>query len=145
MTPERLVIGIGNPDRGDDAAGVQVARKVHGGRVIVWADCSVLMDLWDAHDDVIIVDAMNSGLPPGTIQRFDAGDKPLPARAFPSTHAFGVAETVELARSLGKLPDHLIVFGIEVADVELGMHLSDEVADAVDRVAHEIDTMLGGG
>lgn len=144
MTPERLVIGIGNPDRGDDAAGVLVARKVHGGRVIEWADCSVLMDLWDSHDDVIIVDAMNSGLPPGTVQRFDVLAEQLPARAFPSSHAFGVAETIELARSLGRLPDRLVVYGIEVADLELGMHLSEEVAEAVDRLALEIDAELGG-
>lgn len=144
MTPERLVIGIGNPDRGDDAAGVRVARKVHGGRAIEWADCSVLMELWDAHDDVIVVDAMNSGLPPGTVCRFDALSEQLPARAFPSTHAFGVAETVELARSLGRLPERLTIYGIEVSDLEVGAHLSGEVADAVDRLAAEIDAELGG-
>jgi hydrogenase maturation protease len=144
MTPERLVIGIGNPDRGDDAAGVQVARKVHGGRTIEWADCSVLMELWDSHDDVIIVDAMNSGLPPGTVCRFDALNEQLPAHAFPSTHAFGVAETVELARSLGRLPKRLTIYGIEVSDLELGAHLSEEVADAVVRLAGEIDAELGG-
>lgn len=145
MTPERLVIGIGNPDRGDDAAGVWVARKVHGGRVIEWADCSVLMDLWDSHDDVIIVDAMSSGRPPGTVRRFDALSERLPATVFPSSHAFGVAETIELARSLGRLLERLTVYGIEVADLELGMQLSDEVADAVERLAHEIDAELGGG
>jgi hydrogenase maturation protease len=145
MSPERLVIGIGNPDRGDDAAGVQVARGVHGGRAIEWADCSVLMDLWDTADHVILVDAMRSGLAPGTVRRFDAHADHLPARTFPTTHAFGVAETVELARSLGRLPERLTVYGIEASDLDVGSRLSDEVADAVHRVVVEIDAELGGG
>jgi len=142
---ERLVIGIGNPDRGDDAAGVRVARSVHRGRVIEWADCSVLMDLWDRVDDVIVVDAMRSGLPPGSVCRFDAGLEPLPARAFPSSHSFGLAETVELARSLDRLPGRLIIYAIEVSDLSIGAELSDDVAEAVERLAAEINAQLGVG
>lgn len=141
--PERLVIGIGNPDRGDDAAGVRVVRNVHGGRVIEWADCSVLMDLWDRVDDVIVVDAMRSGLPPGSVCRFDAGLEPLPSRAFPSSHSFGLAETVELARSLDRLPGRLIIYAIEVSDLSIGAQLSDDVAEAVERLAAEINAQLG--
>lgn len=140
---EHLVIGIGNPDRGDDAAGVLVARKVHGGRVIEWADCSVLMDLWDSADDVIVVDAMFSGLPPGTVRRFDAQDERLPARAFTSTHAMGIAETVELARTLDRLPSRLTVYGIEAGDLSVGADPGMEVVAAVDRVADEINQELG--
>jgi hydrogenase maturation protease len=144
MMAEHLVIGIGNPDRTDDAAGVLVARKVHQGRVLEWADCSVLMDLWDSADDVIVVDAMRSGLPPGTVRRFDAVDERLPARAFPSTHSMGIAETVELARALGRLPLRLTVYGIEAGDLSLGGTPGDEVTAAVDRVAEEINEELGG-
>ncbi len=143
--PERLVIGIGNPDRGDDAAGVLVARRVHGGRAIEWSDCSVLIELWNSADHVIVVDAMRSGLPPGTIRRFDALSEHLPAHTFPTTHAFGVAETVELARAMGKLPQQLTIYGIEASAVDVGSHLSDEVAEAVERVVSEIDSELGDG
>lgn len=145
MNPGRIVIGIGNPDRGDDAAGVLVAREVEGARALEWADCSLLMELWDSHDDVVIVDAMSSGLPPGTVQRFDARDEPLPVRAFASSHAFGVAETIELARSLGKLPERLTVYGIEVSSMEVGAHPSEAIESAVTRVALEINASAGGG
>ena len=139
---EHLVIGIGNPDRGDDAAGVLAARRVHGGRVIEWADCSVLMDLWDSSDDVIVVDAMASGMPPGTVRRFEAQEEKLPARAFTSSHAMGIAEAVELARVLDRLPARLTVIGIEAGDLGTGAEPCPEVVAAAARVADEINEEL---
>jgi hydrogenase maturation protease len=138
-----LIIGIGNPDRGDDAAGVLVARHVHRGRVIEWADCSSLLDLWEDANDVIVIDAMHSGRPAGTIQRFDAWSERLPAGCFVSTHAMGVAETVEMARALDRLPDRLIVYGIEASDVTPGADPCPEVCAAAVEVAAEIDRALG--
>ena len=142
---EHLVIGIGNPDRGDDAAGVLVARRVHGGRIVEWSDCSVLMDLWDTADDVIVVDAMSSGLDAGAVRRFDATSERLPARTFPSSHSFGIAETIELARTLGRLPRQLTVYGIEVSDLEVGARPCPEVLSAVEQVAAAINDELGSG
>lgn len=143
MTSNRLIIGIGNPDRGDDAAGVLAARHVHGGRVIEWADCSMLLDLWEDADDVVVIDAMRSGAPPGTIRRFDVWSEKMPAHAFVSSHAMGVAETVEMARALGRLPRRLIVYGIEAADVGTGVAPCPQVCAAAVEVAAAIDRELG--
>ena len=52
-----------------------------------------------------------------------------------STHAFGAAEAIELARVLGRLPRRLIVVGIEGARFDAGVGLSPEVAAAVEDVA----------
>jgi hydrogenase maturation protease len=52
-----------------------------------------------------------------------------------STHHFGLAEAVELARAVGKLPPKMVVFGIEAERLDLGEGLSPAVADAVDRAA----------
>lgn len=144
MTKAALVIGIGNPDRGDDVAGVLAARHVHRGRVIEWADCSTLLDLWEDADDVIVIDAMRSGRPPGSIERFDAWSERLPARGFVSSHAMGVAETVEMARALDRLPGRLIVYGIEACDVTAGSAPSREVCAAAVEVAAAIDRELEG-
>ena len=137
----RLLIGIGNPDRGDDAAGLEVARRVR------FTDSSQLvngsfelMDLWADADEVIVVDAARSGAPAGTIHRIMADREPLPEGLFStSTHSIGVAETVELARSLGRLPPRLLIYGIEVAEVGLGDGLSREVERAVDQLVEVID------
>ena len=52
-----------------------------------------------------MIDGVSSGAAPGTLHRFEVADEPLPAELFSSsTHALGVAEAVELARELDRLP-----------------------------------------
>jgi hydrogenase maturation protease len=146
-------IGIGNEYRGDDAAGLIVARRLkrrladsftileQGG------DGSALMEAWRGVETVIIIDAVISGAEPGTIHRLDAKTQPLPKDAFRcSTHAFGVAEAIELSRALGELPRSLIVYGIEGKNFAAGVGLSPEVekaaCEAVRRVFAETHVEL---
>ena len=136
---KRRLIGIGNPDRGDDAAGWEVAGMVTSWDVSrLTAGSLSLIDLWCPDDEVVIVDAMKSGAPPGTVVRIDAILNSLPQGAFTSTHAFGPAAVVELARTMERLPRSLIVYGIEVGHVEHGSRMTPAVATAVNRVATEL-------
>jgi hydrogenase maturation protease len=139
-----LVVGVGNAWRGDDAAGLAVARRVRelGGAVAVReleGDASALLDAWEGHAAAAVVDAAVSGAPPGTLHRFWAGRDRLPAPALrSSTHAFGVADAVALARALHRLPDALEVFAIEGESFALGAGLSAPVARAVESLAREL-------
>jgi len=137
-----LVIGVGNRDRGDDGAGPRVAALLRAQDVNAAdhaGDGLALIDLWDNHSVVVIVDAMVTGAAPGTIRRFDATAGPLPREAFAvSSHAFGVAEAVETARALGRLPATVIVYGIEGESFALGTDLTDRVQQACLRVAQDI-------
>lgn len=135
----RLVIGIGHPDRGDDAVGALVVKQLTRARTRLCSDCNDLMDMWAGEDDVVIVDAMRSGAAPGTVIRLDADRAELPARQFSSSHSFGLVETVELARSLGRLPRRLRIYGIEGADFALGALPSPQVTRASAVVAAEIE------
>ena len=135
----RRLIGIGNPDRGDDAAGWEVADRVTSWEVSrLTAGSLSLIDLWHDDDDVVIVDAMKSGAVPGTVVRIDGIAEQLPAGAFASTHAFGPAAVVELARQLGRLPSSLVVYGIEAKTMEHGVVMSPVVAAAVEQVVEEL-------
>ncbi len=128
-----LVIGVGNPWRRDDGAGPAVARALGGA---VTDDPSRLLELWAGAGQAIVVDAAATGAPPGTVHRHDATAGPLPEHAVrTSTHAFGVADAVELARALGRLPERLDVYAIEGADFGHGDGLTAAVADAVDALA----------
>ncbi|HEV2350118.1 MAG TPA: hydrogenase maturation protease [Terriglobia bacterium] len=144
-----LVIGVGNPYRRDDGAGLAAARKLrdlagdssavaeHGG------EGAALLDLWKGAAVLILLDAVQSGAKPGTIHRLDASSQPLPAALFrTSTHAFSIAQAVELARALGELPQRVIVYGIEGKEFESGTGLSGEVEEGVvglvERVRNEI-------
>lgn len=142
----KTVIGIGNPWAGDDAAGLQAARRL---RDFVPADVGVLeetgsplrlLDLWAGAEDTRILDAVYSGAPAGTLHRFDARVGPLPAAVFgaASTHGLGVAEAIELARALGRLPARLTVYGIEGSAFAPGDAMTPEVRRAVARLVKEL-------
>ena len=119
MTRPPIVIGIGNPDRGDDAVGVQVARQVAAERLdlltLEFDDPSEALDAWEPEDTVVVADAIRSGGEPGDIHVVDVLEQKLPAGNWSAggTHALGLAAVVELARSLDLLPKRLVVVGIE--------------------------------
>ncbi len=135
----RIVIGVGNRDRGDDAAGIAVAEQVTGtiSRVVP-SGAMDLYELWTAHDSVVIVDAMRSDATPGTVRHFDVSTTPLPSEAFASTHSFGPATGIELARALGRLPARIEVIGIEVGDLAVGSVMSEPVEAAVEDLVAEL-------
>jgi hydrogenase maturation protease len=149
-----LVIGLGNPLRGDDSVGRIVAagikRRMHPFLKVV--ECSGegtdLMELWADAGTVIVVDAVASGAETGMVHRFDASHLALPVRfKGGSTHAFGLGEAVELARALKQLPRRLIVFGVEGKRFDVGSKLSTEVKKivpyVVDRVVQEARSLHG--
>jgi hydrogenase maturation protease len=130
----RLVIGIGNLLRGDDGVGPTAAT---GGA----STCDGGLDViaaWEGFDDVVVIDAMVSGRPVGTVVVFDAVASPLPVGTLSSTHAIGIAEAVEVARRLGRLPERLTVFGIEAGELAPGGEMSPEVVAAAKTVAAEV-------
>lgn len=145
MTPRTVVIGIGNPMRGDDAAGVAVAERLRervptGVEVVSCAlEPSRLIDAWEGADSVVLVDSVASGAEPGTLHRFDAGDGTVPARVFrSSTHAIGIAETIELARALGRLPHRARVYGVEAGSFVPGAPLTEAVDAGADMAVEAI-------
>ena len=144
-----LVVGIGNPDRGDDGIGPLVVRQL-AGRVAPsitlierTGDALALIEDWAGRDAVVLVDAAAAGTAPGRVHRIDLLEEDLPtdlARA--STHAFGVADTVGLARTLDLLPASVIVYAVEGANFEPGAALSPEVAAAAEEVVSRIAAEL---
>jgi hydrogenase maturation protease len=140
-----LVLGIGNAYRSDDAVGLLVARQVRAAAppgVTVGEESGegvALMDAWEGALRVVLCDAVVSGGVPGTIYRLDAQAGPIPTEFFNySTHAFSVAEAVELARALGRLPPRLIIYGVEGRDFHAGTELSPPVAAAVPELVARI-------
>lgn len=128
------MIGVGNAVRADDAAGLLVARALGG--VELEGDTSALIDLLDGVDEAVIVDAVRTGAPAGTVQRFDAGAAPLPASlsSSASTHLVGLADAIELARALDRLPPRVTVYAIEGERFDTGAPISPRVAAAIDEV-----------
>jgi hydrogenase maturation protease len=135
------IIGCGNRLRGDDGAGILVAEKLRKLGVAAGArtgEAADLIEAWTGADDVIVVDAVVTGAPVGTVQVWN-GQQPVASLSTGgSTHGFGVTEAIELARVLDLLPTRLRVYGIEGRKFELGTEISTEVQHAVEDVVRRI-------
>jgi hydrogenase maturation protease len=152
MTPSgrRLFIGIGNPLRGDDAAGLLAARALRaleprGIEVLeLEGEPLGLIEAWEGAASVAVADAVASDGRPGEVRRVNAAAGPLPAAmAGASTHAMGLAEAIELARALERLPPLLVVYGIGAAGFETGFEPGPAVRAAALRVAGAAASELG--
>ena len=151
-----LLIGTGNEYRCDDGAGLAAIRALKARELpdtlIVESpsDGAELMEVWESAANVILNDAVSSGGVPGTVYRFDAYVQPIPAcHSFLSTHAFDLAEAIELARALHLLPQYLVVYAIEGQNFTIGTGVSWEVEKAVrevvERVTCEVHHLLSYG
>ncbi len=153
-----LVVGIGSEDRSDDRIGLEVAREL--GRdprlqadVIVYpGELTGLLDLWAGRALAVVVDAVRSARPAGTVVRWecDAGSPP-PRDAAVSSHTVSLGAVIELGRAVGALPVRLVVFGLEGERFDLGQELSPAVRSGREQllqgVREEIaryETGLGG-
>ncbi len=139
-----LILCCGNPERGDDAAGILVANRLKELSIatqLCTGEPSALLQQWHGAHDVLLIDAVVTGSPAGTIHVWNASETRLPHQPSHSTHGFGVALAIELARKLGSLPQRLTVFGIEAGNFDLGAKPSPAVQEAVkvltDRIAAE--------
>ena len=145
-----LIIGVGNEYRGDDAVALHVIRSLHDRGlpseqlVEATGDSATLIDLWADASAVIIVDAVVSGSPLGTIHWIDVLSNPLDPGLFcQSTHAFGVREALELGRLLGRLPGVLILCGIECSEFHVGQEMTSEAARAVRAATDRVERWIG--
>ncbi len=141
------VIGLGDRDRGDGAAGLLVADELSlhdvPADVLAWERPELdLLEVLPRYDRVVLVDAARSDVLPGTIHRDPHLD---PHAAGLETHGFGLGEVLELATALGRLPDELELLLIETGPATHGARLSLDVAIAVDRVIVELLRTLTEG
>lgn len=143
---QTLVLGLGNPLRGDDGLGPAVIRwmqarglpcgvtAIDGGT----RGLDVLLTLAE-YRRVFIVDAAGVGRAPGEWLRIAPDLRRLgvetPAL---SCHAAGLADALALGAALGVLPEQVIIFGVQPARVDWSPELSAEVRKAVPAVGRAI-------
>lgn len=136
------ILGIGSPS-GDDQAGWLVVDALLAcgldgidAAKLDRPGVNLIPSMQDA-DWVILVDAMQSGAPPGQIRRFDAQDWPAHVQGL-SSHGFGVLAALSLARELGSLPPRLDLYAIEIGPAKPGAAPGAAVGEAAWRLARLI-------
>jgi hydrogenase maturation protease len=149
-----LVVGLGNVLLGDDGLGpVALARierdyrippevrLIDGGTL----GLTLLSELVQAVH-VILVDAVATGEPPGTLVRLDGDAVRDAVRDRLSVHQVGVADLLDAARLIGCYPDSVVLLGLAPGSIGFGVERTDAVEKAlgtlVSAVAQEV-TSLG--
>lgn len=136
------IIACGTPNRGDDEAGMLIASLLQLRDIPVTSyssDGLGLLSVLPQSGTVLLIDAVQTGRPAGSITVCNANAGPVPIEPHTaSSHGFGVAHAIELARTLGTLPEVLTVIGIEGRRFSIGAAMSPEVRSACDQVAAQI-------
>lgn len=150
-----VVIGIGNPFRGDDGVGPAVLDLL-AGRVpphvrLVPSDGepSRLLDQWHGAATVVVVDAAVGAGPPGTVRtavlRPGGGPDRRATGGSASCHGLGLADALGLAVALGRAPETVVVHAVEAASTAHGARLSPAVRRAAADVAARVLAGLAAG
>jgi hydrogenase maturation protease len=158
VAPARILIaGIGNIFFGDDAFGVEVARRLESGsfpdgvRVIDFGirGYDLAYALTSGYEAAILVDAMPRGGAPGTLYLIQPDPADLENRslaaAAPDAHSMEPLSILRMAKSTCELPRRTFVLGCEPAALggeEGRMGLSPEVASAVDRAIARLKSLV---
>ncbi len=146
---ETVVVGLGNPLRGDDGVGPEVVRLLDarglppGAEAVDAGTGGIgLLDVIGTGARVVVVDCARMGTPPGTIRSF--GPREAASRAPSgrlSLHDVDPMQVLELARGLGLGLD-LTVVGVEPETLEAGAPLSEAVRAALPAVVEEVLRLL---
>ncbi len=137
------IIGIGNPFRSDDGIGWAVIEALEGrvsSRVALHqarSDIAELMEYFSRYQTVYLVDACQGEGLIGSFKRIESLDE-LEQESFVSTHGFGLAQAIALAKNCRELPDRLVIYAIYVDRFQLGSELSVEAKSAVEEVVQRL-------
>lgn len=148
-----LILGLGNPLLRDDGVGLRVAQELqtllHGNPELevdldYWGGLR-LMERMVGFDRVIVIDAILSGAPAGTIHSLSPDD--MPTRRSSSSHDMDLRTALQFGRHAGaKLPsdDSITLIAIEAVDVEtFGETLTAKVEAAVPQAIELVLRTLG--
>jgi hydrogenase maturation protease len=148
-----MVAGIGNIFLGDDAFGVELARRLttetlpEGVRVTDYGirGMHLAYDLLEmAPDTTILLDAVSRGGEPGTVYVLEIGSGDVPDIEPSAVDAHGMAPDAVLAllENLGGSAGRTLLVGCEPASTEEEMGLSTTVAAAVERAVGVVLDLL---
>lgn len=140
MRPRVLVAGVGNVFLGDDAFGVEVVGRLareqlpKGVRVADYGVRGVHLayDLLDGCDALVMVDALPTGGPPGTLAVIDASEGTEGSARPLDGHGMTPATVLETLSHLGGSVPRVLVVGCEPDSLEEGMGLSPAVEAVLD-------------
>lgn len=146
-----LILGVGNILLSDEGVGVHVVRRLQEvaqlpEEVQVLDGGTKGMDLLPYLEGVsrlIIVDAMETGGPPGTIVRLAGDQVPVYLSRKMSPHEIGLPDMLFAAKLQDLYPEEVVIWGVQPATTEVGLELSPPVAAKMDLLVEKVLAELG--
>lgn len=139
--PETLILGVGNILLSDDGVGVRVVQKLKAldlpqtVQVEDGGTCGLdLMQYLEGVSRLIVIDAADFKLPPGTIRRLEGADVPAFLAQKISPHEINLPELLFSAKLTGIYPQQVIIFGVQPGSLDTSLELTPPVAAQVDRL-----------
>jgi hydrogenase maturation protease len=139
-TPDTLVLGIGNLIMTDDGVGVRVVHLLQERfrfpeQVKVMDGGTLGLDLLHYLEGVrrlLVVDAVETGGPPGTLVRLIGDEINIAFRTKLSPHQMGLQDLLLVAELQGFAPEEMVLLGVQPAEIGMGTELSATVEAQVE-------------
>lgn len=145
-----MIIGLGNRLMTDDGVGLEALRAFEESyglpQGVDLLDGGTLgLDLLvhiEGYPRVLIADCVTAGHPPGTVFRLEGNEVPRAFSQCLSPHQMGLKDLVAVLELQGRLPEALIVLGVEPQSIEMGLELTDPVREALPRLVAAMERVL---
>ncbi len=139
-----LVAGVGNVLRGDDGFGPAVTELLTGlpeGAEVIetgTGGIALLQEIMVGCSGLILIDAVDRGAAPGTV--FYIEPEVEKGEHVPDIHLANPARVLSMAKTIGVLPDRVVIIGCQPLDTEeLCQGLSPPVQRALAIAVHKIE------
>jgi len=149
-TNRKVVLGLGNTLNRDEGLGVQ-ALKLLDAQLGLQSDFELLdggvlglnlLMVVEECSHLLILDAVNVGLPAGTVVDLRKNQIPLYGGGKLSQHQITFQEVLGLAKIRGYLPEYIHLVGIQPEDISIGLELSPVVERALPEVVSRAKAVL---
>lgn len=146
-----VILGVGNLLLSDEGAGVHVIQRLQE-RFALPAEVQVVdggtlgMDLLyylEGCQTLLIVDAVATGKPPGTLIRLEGEEVPAFLSVKISPHQVGVPDMLFAAKLKGIDPPDIVLWGVQPESFEIGLEPSPAIDAQLDVLVEKLCEELG--
>lgn len=149
QAPRSVIVGLGNPLRGDDGVGQEILEVLSGRRDL--RERADILDggvagmttllLLKGYDEAVIIDAADIRRPAGEWIRISADDLALPAGGtlrFSAIHEVNLRDVIIIGRTLEMLPARTFIYAVQPLEFDMKRGLSEPVRQSIPGVVQAI-------
>lgn len=143
---QTLILGVGNILLQDEGVGVRVLEQLQqrysfpdGVQLLDGGTMGLdLINYLENLDYLLVLDAVDSARPPGSILCLENDEIPALLQHKMSPHQIGLSDILSVARLRDMMPSHVVLIGIQPASLQTGLELSPDVAAHMDTLIDEV-------